>query len=89
MFERQGGPSLKTSNLLGEEQQWALKAFVMPGISTSFHNGLCARVLLASIKEACWVSLFKERIWGQTQLTSVTSGQHHGSVCGATNYSGS
>lgn len=29
MLERQGGRSLKTSNLLGEEWQWAQKASAM------------------------------------------------------------
>lgn len=60
MLAKRGGRSLKTSNLPGEEWQWAQKASARLGIHIPFHSSVCVCLCVGvSIREACWVSLFK------------------------------
>lgn len=44
MLAKQGGRSLKTSNLPGEEWQWAQKASARLGIHIPFHSSVCVFV---------------------------------------------
>lgn len=92
MLEGQGGRSLKTSNLLGEEWQWAQKASAVLGICTPFHSGVCVCVWVYQLGGLVGFLSSKYlnnlNIRGQILLTSVTSGLHCGSVYRAANYWG-
>lgn len=90
ILERQGGRSLKTSNLLEEEWQWAQKAPTLLGICTPFHSSVCVCVWVYQLGSPVGFPSSKYlnnlTIRGQILLSGVTSGLHCGSVYKPTNY---